>query len=294
MNMHIIKICEWCGKEFEATRSFQKFCSNKCKVRNQRGYKGTNEEAIQRRRDEAKKKYIEILNQYDCDFIDYYRINGYGYIVGRCKQCGKDFTIFRVSLLSSENEMFGTCCPICKARIKLEEKRISEISRQIAREQKREQKQNEIEKQFIKEHTKKCIICGKEFYAKHLGLICCSDECYKELKKKYNRLHPKDKMKRIPKENIIDKDISVIKLYERDYGICKICGKPCDLNDKYIDDKGTIICGDNYPSIDHIIPVSKGGIHSWDNVQLAHRKCNTLKRDWSNLRIDEYGQVIMI
>ncbi|MFC9724785.1 HNH endonuclease [Bacillus cereus] len=34
---------------------------------------------------------------------------------------------------------------------------------------------------------------------------------------------------------------------------------------------------DYYPSIEHIIPVSKGGTHTWDNVKLDHRKCNYLK-----------------
>ena len=43
--------------------------------------------------------------------------------------------------------------------------------------------------------------------------------------------------------------------------------------------KGTVICGPMYPSIDHIYPVSKGGMHAWNNVQLAHRKCNTYKSD---------------
>jgi 5-methylcytosine-specific restriction endonuclease McrA len=34
-----------------------------------------------------------------------------------------------------------------------------------------------------------------------------------------------------------------------------------------------------YPSIDHIVPLAKGGNHTWNNVQLAHHYCNTLKRD---------------
>lgn len=34
-----------------------------------------------------------------------------------------------------------------------------------------------------------------------------------------------------------------------------------------------------YPSIDHIIPVSHGGTHTWDNVELAHRYCNGVKSD---------------
>jgi 5-methylcytosine-specific restriction endonuclease McrA len=32
-----------------------------------------------------------------------------------------------------------------------------------------------------------------------------------------------------------------------------------------------------YPTHDHIVPVSKGGKHTWDNAQLAHFECNTKK-----------------
>jgi len=34
---------------------------------------------------------------------------------------------------------------------------------------------------------------------------------------------------------------------------------------------------DLYPSIEHVIPIAKGGKHTWDNVKLAHRKCNMEK-----------------
>lgn len=70
--------------------------------------------------------------------------------------------------------------------------------------------------------------------------------------------------------------ITVEALYEASKGICKICGGICDLNDyRYVGD--TFVAGDNYPSIDHIIPLSKGGSHTWANVQLAHRICNSHK-----------------
>lgn len=39
-------------------------------------------------------------------------------------------------------------------------------------------------------------------------------------------------------------------------------------------------CGPKYPSIDHIIPISKGGAHTWENVQVAHFECNPNKRDY--------------
>lgn len=60
----------------------------------------------------------------------------------------------------------------------------------------------------------------------------------------------------------VDKDITRLKVYERDQGICKICNKPCLYEES---------------SIDHIRPVSKGGTHTWSNVQNTHRICNIKK-----------------
>jgi 5-methylcytosine-specific restriction endonuclease McrA len=38
-------------------------------------------------------------------------------------------------------------------------------------------------------------------------------------------------------------------------------------------------CGAQAENIDHILPRSKGGLHSWDNVVAACRRCNARKRD---------------
>ncbi len=38
-------------------------------------------------------------------------------------------------------------------------------------------------------------------------------------------------------------------------------------------------CGASAENIDHVLPRSKGGPHSWDNVVAACRPCNTRKRD---------------
>lgn len=71
-----------------------------------------------------------------------------------------------------------------------------------------------------------------------------------------------------------DKTITLKQLIKRDKGICQLCGLPVD--DKDIENghaKGL------YPSLDHIIPLSKGGTHTWNNVQLAHMACNSGKCD---------------
>ena len=39
------------------------------------------------------------------------------------------------------------------------------------------------------------------------------------------------------------------------------------------------VVGAMYPSIDHVKPISKGGLHEWGNVQLAHFSCNSKKGD---------------
>lgn len=51
-------------------------------------------------------------------------------------------------------------------------------------------------------------------------------------------------------------------VYERDGWMCGLCG-------------AVVVRGEE--SIDHILPISLGGDHTWDNVQLAHRRCNSAK-----------------
>jgi 5-methylcytosine-specific restriction endonuclease McrA len=38
-------------------------------------------------------------------------------------------------------------------------------------------------------------------------------------------------------------------------------------------------CGKAAENIDHVVPRSKGGTHTWDNVVAACRRCNTRKED---------------
>lgn len=54
--------------------------------------------------------------------------------------------------------------------------------------------------------------------------------------------------------------------------VCGICGKPVDKSIRYPHPLS--------PTVDHIIPISKGG-HPSDinNLQLAHRCCNRAKSD---------------
>lgn len=125
---------------------------------------------------------------------------------------------------------------------------------------------------YKKEHTveRKCKICGNSFYCLDVeSNATCSKECSNELKKL-------SRDKRIPASHKID-NISLRRLYKRDKGICYLCGAVCNWNDWRIADSGNMYPGDNYPTIEHVVPVSFGGLDSWENVRLACWKCNIKK-----------------
>lgn len=56
----------------------------------------------------------------------------------------------------------------------------------------------------------------------------------------------------------VDRDV----VYERDGGICQLCDEAI---------------GEAKWHVDHVRPLSKGGEHSYANVQLAHARCNLTK-----------------
>ena len=65
--------------------------------------------------------------------------------------------------------------------------------------------------------------------------------------------------------------INPIKIFERDNWICMICFAPID--------RDTVAPDPLAASLDHRIPLSKGGHHEWNNVRCAHFGCNSIKSD---------------
>ena len=60
-------------------------------------------------------------------------------------------------------------------------------------------------------------------------------------------------------------------LYQRQEGKCAICGKQLQIND--------YTSKDNYLTIDHIFPMSRGGVNTIDNLQGLCSNCNYNKGD---------------
>lgn len=129
-----------------------------------------------------------------------------------------------------------------------------------------------------------CDECGSLILSWH-GRTLCSDECRrirgsrstsKAIKRKY-REDPefRDRMlsagqnrraRGLGLDQITSPRTLVAFLVERDQGICGICEE--DVEDTE---------GPMRPSIDHVIPLARGGRHEIANLQLAHYRCNLSK-----------------
>lgn len=287
------------GHSVKETASY--FGVSKCQVNNLAKKRGlTNgkkfrEARIEYAKHEAEKRLVDDLAGKGFDYVGGYSDRN-SRIRIRCLTCGEEFERTYNHLKNG-----NVICRVCKlAETEAENK-------QRADEQKLKSElsklQRELEKRFKppKNHyedmhnaflnrTGICEICGNSYlvrdYVESCGLRMardngvCSAECRAEKKKRVLRAAHKgrqDSHRQRAKKNGCEYDSSVTlkKLIKRDGLQCALCGGMCDVSDhRWSEHSGPL-----YPSIDHIIPMSKGGGHVWGNVQIAHMICNSLKGD---------------
>lgn len=86
-----------------------------------------------------------------------------------------------------------------------------------------------------------------------------------------------DALRRMRVQAATVEDFAPRQVYERDDWLCRLCRRPIDPAIAWPDPMS--------PSVDHRVPLAKGGEHSMANAQAAHLGCNSRKRD----RLDELG-----
>ena len=289
-----IKVCSCCGKEYvyhgRGSGDHTKYCSDECKSvalhEQWRRSWWKNDREKQKARYKGDEKRIFWLKHSVPEGFTY--LNDWE--PGKTEasfRCNKHGTIVVRNLKAIMMQPSGSIrCQECRKEWLRERERGRTSNRKYGNmdawkavlEERKEQRKKKTDEKIT---VLMCQICGKEFRSNRKDRKTCGGECARI----YARVRSD---RRIRPEFLVDKNITLKRLYERDSGICYLCGGVCDWNDKHIGENGIMIYGDKHPSKDHVIPLAKGGLHSWENVKLAHLRCNLNKSDgvFPNLKPD--------
>lgn len=124
-----------------------------------------------------------------------------------------------------------------------------------------------------------CTRCNSFYYRVKKRQRICSDECLEE-----GRLQSRRKAKSLRRARIRGANkaeaVDPFKVFDRDGWRCQICFMKTPRSKRGLID-------DRAPELDHIVPLSKGGDHTYANTQCACRNCNVKKGD------NVYGQIPM-
>jgi endogenous inhibitor of DNA gyrase (YacG/DUF329 family) len=129
-------------------------------------------------------------------------------------------------------------------------------------------------RRFIEGH---CPECGDRFVRnERAGAVgYCAKKCQVKAKARRHEAF---------KRGAGRKTLTFWTIAERDNFDCQLCGEPV-LMDETAPHRLS-------PSLDHIVPLSRGGSHCEGNVQLTHFLCNSVKSDGSAVPIG--GQLSMV
>ena len=125
-----------------------------------------------------------------------------------------------------------------------------------------------------------CPDCGGTFLGKYDGGRCgpCARAAQKRAARERartpeGRRRQRDRAarRRARKRGRHNEHISHLKVFDRDAWLCHICGKPVDRGLAFPDPMSA--------SLDHVVPLAKGGTHTYANVACSHLICNSRKSD---------------
>lgn len=117
---------------------------------------------------------------------------------------------------------------------------------------------------------RKCCECGSTGVRKRFRMCqSCSQRRAAEVRKRVRRTGKATRRAR--KRAVAYETVRPHEVFARDAYRCGLCGKRCSST--------ATVPHPRAPTLDHIIPLSKGGEHTMRNVQCACFKCNVTKSD---------------
>lgn len=189
-----------------------------------------------------------------------------------CERCGKEFLRSRETRFCSKacrsalcvscgspvdyvRESGRTCCNPCRRRLNREEKIALGIVGGLRLGDRRG-------------HDHVCARCGGHFVTERRKAKYCSRSCVNAPADPYANQR-KMATKRARRRAAFVEVVDPATLFERDGWRCHICGGKVRRGVDGFDPQA--------PTIDHVVPLSRGGEHSYRNTACAHRICNMRK-----------------
>lgn len=266
--------CQACGGQFTGRK--RKYCTRKC---------GENFRNYQNCRKQGRKLRSEILaeaacNQtHQCAWCDkMFQPKR----AGRTKYCSRDcwfeFWTARTKLISElsvVHKVRRAKCAWCGCRFDAKHG-VKYCSKGCSNSFRAESARLKYEAEFVPVEFS-CLECGKTVQTTYRQprSSFCSDACSLRNAKRIRR-----KMERARLREVKVERVDPMKVFDRDGWRCQICGaKTPKAKRGKIDSRA--------PELDHIVPLSVGGEHSYRNTQCACRECNGKKGNMV------YGQIPM-
>ena len=188
--------------------------------------------------------------------------------MGRCRSCARPPTLVPCAKcgtpfwpLAGGASHARAYCVSCRARVKRgmgrisgEERRLRRLARAAAR--------RESLMRARRANPRHCLWCHAEFVPENSQ----KSYCCREHQNRAKSVRRKARLRGAGGD-----PLSIGELYERDGGVCHLCGGIVDRDLRWP--------AGGSASIDHVLPLSLGGRDAPDNLKLAHLVCNLRKSD---------------
>jgi hypothetical protein len=278
------RICERCGKQYQGIRN-QRFCGYSCA----------------RTADRQERQCPQCGNTFQVTVASRKVLCGFGCLAAytaartkvpvrwhRCEVCGKEFQhrgganrccsrecgwkIQKRTGESNDWEHFWfRDCAICGDRLVTSRRlRVICARRECGLEIKR-RKEYETRSRAPRPICT-CRECGLKFIpgASDKRRLFCSDTCCGRAGHRDTKARRKLIIRSRGGDGIQSTAIRFTDVWDQTGGYCHICGRLCARREMRLELK---------PTLDHVIPLSRGGSHLMSNAAIAHFICNTFKGD---------------
>lgn len=256
--------CEGCNTLFESERP-KRYCTRQCNKQHLRkiGPQSTRAEYIAKTREHSASKF----NCEFCGIEAHRKLSGTSKAKGyENKYCSMECRVAKAAQIRSEVIFLRGMARSSRDAIKSLETSLLAI-RRVAQSLARYASHRE-------KADKPCIVCGCPVgYTFGRARMLCSKACKKKTEAfKVSRKTAKLRRRAIERGASGGEYVDPIKVFMAAGWKCQICNKPTPQRLRGTTHKRA-------PELDHVVPISKGGSHTWANVQCACRECNGWKSD---------------